>query len=253
VWGLDAGDLTAGAIGLLGVVIGGWGLKRASEANAIASDSRDASWQATAKADVANRIALEANGLSKEANATAKESVAVAQRSADASDRSAIAAEQSAQWAQESAKLQKQGLQLQANQQYWEGRANLSVRPGPRDSTGRMTFLVENHGKGQAFDISTTFRVRDSTFGPFERPSLEVGKTWTIEGSWGNLFGPTDSMPDEPEDQRPRLATLATLKLNFRDGNGTFQRWFTVMVGPGRRFADMNVELQEEDLRKFGI
>lgn len=89
MWDLNAGDLVAGAIGLLGVVIGGLGLSKAGAANTIAAGSGTAARQAVEKADTANRLAEEANRISIDA-------VQESKRSADASVRSAEAAEETA-------------------------------------------------------------------------------------------------------------------------------------------------------------
>jgi hypothetical protein len=67
-----AGVWVAGAVGLVGVGIGGWGLWQARAAREQAASANLVAKSALSEAKAANRISREANGISKEANEIAR-------------------------------------------------------------------------------------------------------------------------------------------------------------------------------------
>lgn len=220
MWDLGAGDLIAGAIGVLGLIVGSLGLRKAGAANTIAADSGTAARQAVEKADTANRLSETANGIATGANALSQESIVIA-REANA------IAQRAAEVNEEGVRLQRAGMSANEAREWRKGQAilraqivNLRTSLGEQ---GSFDVMVENRGVHQAIDLEANYLADGSTYpGGMWKALTPGGPAWTMMFSLGWLYGAGISEPYGGGEDLAQREKEGELRITFTDGNGHY-------------------------------
>lgn len=270
MWGLDAGDLVAGAIAVLGLIVGGLGLRKASEANIIAAESGSAARQAVEKAETANRLSETANGIAtganalsqesiviaREANAIAAESGEVAQQAVEKADTANRIANEANDISRQNVALVEEGNQFtrlahqrEEDRTRRQNEAVLKVVPGMRSTSGETStfaFRIENIGQHPARDLHPSYIADGITHqGQVWKHVTPGGPTWEPTFYCGALYGGGIQFIGDWQSPPPEhLEKEGELRVAYTDGNGSQLLRKRIVWEPGR-FTDRNVRIED--------